>query len=85
MRTSSMLTRQVSGGGGARRLWRAQTNPYAAQNLVRARLPAHADTPFSTLLTPLATTGRGFTLRTLVPTCLSRPSVFICGGRRLEV
>ncbi len=38
MRTSSMLTRQVSGGGGARRLWRAQTNPYADQNLARARM-----------------------------------------------
>ncbi len=36
MRTSSMLTRQISGGGGARRLWRAQTNPYAAANLARA-------------------------------------------------
>ncbi len=35
MRTSSMLTRQIS--FGARRLWRAQTNPYAAQNLARAR------------------------------------------------
>ncbi len=34
MRTSSMLTRQIS--FGARRLWRAQANPYAAQNLARA-------------------------------------------------
>ena len=35
MRTSSMLTRQIS--FRARRLWRAQTNPYAAANLARAR------------------------------------------------
>ncbi len=35
MRTSSMLTRQIS--LGARRLWRAQTNPYPAQNPARAR------------------------------------------------
>ena len=64
--------------GWARRLWRAQTNPYAAKNLVRARLAGHADTPLSTLLTPLATTGRGFTLRASVPWCLSLPSVSIC-------
>ena len=34
MRTSSMLTRQIS--FGARHLWRAQTNPYAVQNPARA-------------------------------------------------
>ena len=34
MFTSSMSTSEVP---GARRLWRAQTNPYATQNLVRAR------------------------------------------------
>ena len=34
MLASSMSTSQIS--GGARRLWRAQTNPYDAQNLVRA-------------------------------------------------
>ena len=36
MRTSSMLTRQIS--LRARRLWRAQTNPYAPQNPARARM-----------------------------------------------
>ncbi len=40
MRTSSMLTRQIS--LRARRLWRAQTNPYAAQNPARARVSARA-------------------------------------------
>ena len=40
MRTSSMLTRQIS--FRARRLWRAQTNPYAAQNLARASVSARA-------------------------------------------
>ncbi len=34
MSTSSMSTGEMP---GARRLWRAQTNPYAAQNLARAR------------------------------------------------
>ncbi len=36
MRTSSLLARQIS--FGARRLWRAQTNPYAAANPARARM-----------------------------------------------
>ena len=71
----SMSTGEIP---GARPLWRAQTNPYAAKNLVRARLAGNADTPLSTLLTPLATTGRGFTLRASVPWCLSLPSVSIC-------
>ncbi len=34
MFTSSMSTSQIP---GARRLWRAQTNPYVAQNPARAR------------------------------------------------
>ena len=75
MRTSSILTRQIS--FGARRLWRAQTNPYAAQNPARARLAAHTDTPLSTLLTPLATTGRGFTLRALYPRLLLFPPLSV--------
>ena len=46
MRTSSMLARQIS--RGARRLWRAQTNPYAAQNLARARTTdPHLRTPIN--------------------------------------
>ena len=86
MLAPSMLTRQISGGGGARRLWRAQTNPYADQNLARARLAAHADTPLSTLLTHFLTLHGSlcFTVRSskpapnfLIHLC---PSVFICGS-----
>ncbi len=36
MFSSSILTCQFP---GARQLWRAQTNPYLAQNLARADLP----------------------------------------------
>ena len=64
---------------GARRLWRAQTNPYAAQNLVRARLAAHADTPLSALLTHFWTLPGSlcFTVRNSKPTPNSDPSVSI--------
>ena len=55
MRTSSMLTRRIS--GGARPLWRAQTNPYDAQNLVRATMTAprppianHTFRPYASLI-----------------------------------
>ena len=79
MLAPSMLTRQISGGGGARRLWRAQTNPYADQNLARARLAAHADTPLSTLLTHFLTLHGSlcFTVRSSKPTPNSDPSVSI--------
>ena len=46
MRTSSILTRQIS---GARRLWRAQANPYAAQNLVRESVADYRDPRVTTL------------------------------------
>ena len=46
--TSSMSTSQFP-GAGARRLWRAQANPYAAKNLVRAAVADHRDPRVTTL------------------------------------
>ena len=45
MFTSSMSTSQFP-GAGARRLWRAQTNPYVTRNLVRASVAAKAPADF---------------------------------------
>ena len=42
----SMLTSQIP---GARRLWRAQTNPYATRKLVRASVADHRDPRVTTL------------------------------------
>ena len=46
--TSSMSTSQFP-GAGARRLWRAQANPYAAKTLVRAAVADHRDPRVTTL------------------------------------
>ena len=48
MFTSSMSTSQFP-GAGARRLWRAQANPYVAQNLVRESVADHRDPRVTTL------------------------------------
>ena len=76
MRTSSMLTRQIS--FGARRLWRAQTNPYPVPNLVRA--PGSSPDPdgigtgvIGTAITPQASCHRRHSTWAIISTSTVAP------------